>query len=105
MGLTVYWTQFAEDKLDDIFEYYKFKAGIKVAQTLINGIVDISFTLEFNAYGGQQEELLSKRIEDFKYLVFKNYKIIYWIDERKQVVYVSNIFDTRQNPLKLILEK
>lgn len=32
MGLTVYWTQFAEDKLDDIFEYYKFKAGIKVAQ-------------------------------------------------------------------------
>ena len=105
MGLTVYWTQFAENKLDDIFEYYKFKAGIKVAQTLINGIVDISFTLEFNAYGGQQEELLSKRIEDFKYLVFKNYKIIYWIDERKQVVYVSNIFDTRQNPLKLILEK
>lgn len=105
MGLTVYWTQFAENKLDDIFEYYKFKAGIKVAQTLVNGIIDISFTLEFNAYGGQKEELLSKRIEDFRYLVFKNYKIIYWIDERKQIVYVSNLFDTRQNPLKLTLEK
>ena len=54
MGLTVYWTQFAEDKLNDIFEYCKFKAGIKVAQTLVNGIIDVSLTLEFNAYGGQK---------------------------------------------------
>lgn len=105
MGLTVYWTQLAEDKLDDIFEYYKFKAGIKVAQTLVNEIIDVSFTLEFNAYGGQKEELLSERVQDFRYLVFKNYKIIYWIDGDKQIVFVSNIFDTRQNPQKLILEK
>ena len=32
MELTVYWTQIAEDKLNDIFEYYKFNAGIRVAQ-------------------------------------------------------------------------
>ncbi|WP_456313209.1 type II toxin-antitoxin system RelE/ParE family toxin [Pseudomonas shirazensis] len=105
MGLTVYWTQFAEDKLNDIFEYCKFKAGIKVAQTLVNGIIDVSLTLEFNAYGGQKEELLSEKIEDFRYSIFINYKIIYWIDEHRQIVYVSNIFDTRQNPQKLILGK
>lgn len=105
MGLTVYWTQFAENKLEDIFEYYKFKAGIRVAQTLVNGIIDISFSLEINAYGGQKEELLSERTEDFRYLVFKNYKIIYWIDEVKRIVFISNIFDTRQNPQKLSLGK
>lgn len=105
MGLTVYWTQFAEDKLNDIFEYYKFKAGTKVAQTLVNGIINVSLTLEFNAYGGQKEELLSEKMEDFRYSIFKNYKIIYWIDEHRQIVYVSNIFDTRQNPQKLILGK
>lgn len=32
MELTVYWTVFAEDKLNDIFEYYKFTAGIRIAQ-------------------------------------------------------------------------
>jgi plasmid stabilization system protein ParE len=105
MGLTVYWTQLAQDKLEDIFEYYKFKAGIKVAQTLVNGIIDSSLSLEINAYSGQKEVLLSTRAEDFRYLVFKNYKIIYWIDEARQLVYVSNIFDTRQNPQKLALGK
>ncbi|MCD0465557.1 type II toxin-antitoxin system RelE/ParE family toxin [Flavobacterium sp. ENC] len=101
MGLTVYWTQFAENKLEDIFEYYKFKAGIRVSQDLVNGIIDSSLSLEINPYGGQKEALLSERIEDFRYIVFKNYKIIYWIDEIKQIVFVSTIFDTRQNPQKL----
>ncbi|MCR4032349.1 MULTISPECIES: type II toxin-antitoxin system RelE/ParE family toxin [Flavobacterium] len=105
MGLTVYWTQFAEDKFTDIFEYYKYKAGIKVAKALINGLVDSSLSLEYNAYGGQKEELLSERIQDFRYLIFKNYKIIYWIDEYKNVVYVTNVFDTRQNPIKIKLDK
>jgi len=31
MALTVLWTQFAQDKLQDIFEYYKLKANFKVA--------------------------------------------------------------------------
>ncbi|TCN58605.1 type II toxin-antitoxin system RelE/ParE family toxin [Flavobacterium circumlabens] len=88
-------------KLEDIFEYYKFKAGIRFSQTLVKGIIDSSLSLEINAYGGQKEELLSERIEDFRYLVFKNYQIIYWIDEARKIVVVSNIFDTRQNPQKL----
>lgn len=105
MGLTVYWTRLAEDKINDIFEYYKFKGGIAVAQNLVNGIIDVSLSLEFNAYGGQKEELLSNKNEDFRYSIFKNYKIIYWIDEHRQIVYVSNIFDTRQNSQKLSLGK
>jgi plasmid stabilization system protein ParE len=105
MRLTVYWTQLAQDKLDDIFEYYKFKAGITVGYTLVNGIIDMSLSLENSAYAGQKEKLLSDRVEDFRYLVFKNYKIVYWIDEVKQVIYISNIFDTRQNPHKLTLGK
>src|ERR1700754_2098644 len=102
MGLTIYWTQLAQDKLDDIFEYYKYKAGIRVAKTLVNGIIDSSISLEINAYGGQKEELLSERLQDFRYLIFKNYKIIYWIDEDKQIVYVSNIL-TQDNILKNLL--
>ena len=40
MELEVYWTQFAQDKLDEIFDYYEIKASNKVARNLITGIID-----------------------------------------------------------------
>jgi len=39
--LTVFWTQFAKDKLDDIFEYYRPKASVKVARELVISIIDL----------------------------------------------------------------
>jgi plasmid stabilization system protein ParE len=101
MELTVYWTQTAEDKLNDIFEYYKFNAGVRIAKKLINGIIDTSLELDKNAYGGQKEILLENRIQGFRYTVFKNYKILYWIDETNKIIFISNIFDSRQNPNKI----
>ncbi len=101
MELTVYWTQIAEDKLNDIFEYYKFNAGIRVARKLINGIIDTSLELDKNAYGGQKEILLENRIQGFRYTVFKSFKILYWIDETNKIIFISNVFDSRQNPQKI----
>jgi plasmid stabilization system protein ParE len=46
MDLEVCWTQFAENKLTDIFDYYKEKAGIRVAQKLVTEIVKESLLLE-----------------------------------------------------------
>lgn len=99
--MTVFWTQFAEDKLEDIFVYHKFKAGSRTAKSLVNGIIDTTLSLEHSPYIGQIEELLLERIEGFRYLISKNYKIIYWIDRIHNKVFISNIFDTRQNPDKV----
>ena len=71
MELEVYWTQFAEDKLTDIFEYYHFNAGVKVAQNLVNGIIDESLKLRTNPFIGQKEDLLLNRVQEYRYLVFK----------------------------------
>jgi plasmid stabilization system protein ParE len=101
MELEVYWTQFAEDKLTDIFEYYNFNAGVKVAQKLVNGIIDESLKLSKNPFIGQKEDFLIDRIQEYRYLVFKNYKIIYWVDEINKMILVSHVFDTRQNPIKI----
>ncbi len=101
MELEVYWTQFAEDKLTDIFEYYNFNAGFVVASKLVNGIIDESIKLGKNPFIGQKEELLNDRVQEYRYLVFKNYKIIYWVDEINKKILVSHVFDTRQNPVKL----
>ena len=101
MDLTVYWTRFAENKLDDIFDYYETKASIIVAQKLVTGIVDRTIGLNKNPYIGQKEELLSDRPKNFRYLVFKSYKIIYWINKNKNRIDIVNVFDTRQNPVKI----
>lgn len=101
MELTVYWTQLAEDKLYDIFEYYKLKVGLNVAQKIVNGIVDASIKLGKSPYIGQQEELLLTRVQEFRYLVYKRYKIIYWVNEQNNRVEIANVFDSRQNPIKI----
>lgn len=101
MELAVYWTQFAEDKLEDVFSYYIEKASEKIALNLVNGIIDKSLELEKNPLIGQKEMLLSDRIQEFRYLVYKNYKIIYWVNEANQRVEIVNLFDCRQNPLKI----
>jgi len=101
MALIVYWTQIAEDKLDDIFYYYKLKASLKVAQNLINGIVDTTIDLNKNPQIGQREILLKDRFQEFRYLIYKNYKIIYWINENKNRIEIVNVFDCRQNPITI----
>ena len=97
----VYWLHFAEDKLDDIYTYYLLKAGKRTAQKIIIGIVDATIGLEKQPEKGQIETNLSKREEEFRYLIYKNYKIVYWINVHFGRIEIANIFDTRQDPEKL----
>ena len=101
MALKVYWTQFAEDKLEDIFSYYSEKASIRVALNLIDGIIERSMELEKSPLVGQIELLLADRMQEFRYLVFKNYKLLYWVNQDKNRIEIVNVFDCRQNPEKL----
>lgn len=101
MALEVYWTQFAEDKLQDIFNYYKFKAGISVAEKITYTIVDETARLGTNPEIGTKEVLLSDRVQEFRYLITGNYKILYYINAKAKRVVIANVFDTRQNPTKM----
>ena len=99
--MKVYWTDFAKNELKQIFNYYKFKASLKVAKSLIEGIINIADTLIFQVKIGPKEELLLEREEEFRYLVYKNYKIIYFYNKDKNRVEITDVFDTRQDPVKL----
>jgi plasmid stabilization system protein ParE len=77
------------------------KANAIVAQNLIIGIIDTSIRLSKNPKIGQIEDLLVNRPQKFRYLIYKNYKIIYWVDYNKNRIEVVNVFDTRQNPVKM----
>ncbi len=101
MELEVYWAQFAEDKLDDIYNYYKLKAGKRTAQKLVNGIIETTIDLDKQPKIGQVEFRLADRKQEFRYLVFKNYKIVYWINMDFKRIEIANIFDCRQDPEKI----
>jgi hypothetical protein len=55
-----------------------------------------------NPLMGQKEILLEGRVQEFRYLVYKNYKIIYWVNTLKQRIEIINLFDCRQNPQIMI---
>lgn len=101
MELEIFWSQFAEEKLEDIFHYYKVKAGAKIAKKIVNEIVDKTIDLKEHPKKGQVEELLFDRVQEFRYLVSSNYKIIYYINLNTNRIVIANVFDTRQNPEKL----
>jgi plasmid stabilization system protein ParE len=101
MELKVFWLQFAEDKLDDIYSYYRTKAGKKTAKKIVNGITDATIVLAKQPGIGQVETSLAHRKIEYRYLVYTNYKIIYWMNLLSKRVEIANIFDTRQDPSKI----
>lgn len=103
MELEVFWSKFATHKLEDIFDYYKNKTSLKVARNIINGVIDQTINLEKNPRIGQVEEILKDDNREFRYLVYTNYKIVYYINLKTNQIIVANVFDTRQNPKKLKL--
>ena len=100
MELRVFWTDTARFHLEDIYNYYKLKASVKVAKKLVKGLIDCTIQLENNPKSGAKEPLLSHRKNEYRYLVEGNYKIIYWIDG--SYIIIAAVFDCRQNPTKMI---
>ncbi len=100
MGLKIVWTDLAIENLQNIFKYYKDEVNKETAQKIVIAIVDKTIYLETNPEIGQREELLKTRTKEFRYLVEGNYKVIYWMEGK--VIFVATVFDTRQNPKKLL---
>lgn len=101
MELKVFWTDFAKAELKSIFEYYNERVSYTIAKNLTIGIVEETLKLQKQPFIGQIEDLLIHRSEEFRYLVYKNYKIIYHINTLKNQVEINDVFDTRQNPVKI----
>ncbi|MCV2483383.1 type II toxin-antitoxin system RelE/ParE family toxin [Flavobacterium sp. SH_e] len=101
MKLKIVWSQFAENEIAKIYDYYLQKAGIRVAKKIIQEIISEPNKLISNNLSTQIEELLLDREREYHYLVCKNYKIIYSINKENKQIQIADVFDTRQNPVKL----
>ena len=101
MELKVEWTHFAKGELKRIFFYYKLEVNITIAKKIISGIVDSTLKLKTQPSIGQVEELLKNDTREFRYLVYQNFKIIYLVALEDNSITIYDVFDTRQNPVKM----
>ncbi|WP_140939156.1 type II toxin-antitoxin system RelE/ParE family toxin [Sphingobacterium lumbrici] len=101
MGLKVYWTDFAKNELKNIFNYHKEKVSLKIARQITTQIAESAKNLSNFPEIGVHEELLQERPQNFRYIVSTNYKIIYWVNGKKNRVEIVDVFDARQNPIKI----
>ena len=69
----------------------------------MNGIVNQTIGLNKTPRIGQVEEIIKDDEREFRYLVYTNYKVVYYINLKTNQIIIANVFDTRQNPKKLEL--
>lgn len=101
--MKIIWTDFAIENLKSIFEYYSTKANRKVAHKIRKQILDSTKQLIQNPESGQIELYLEKLNKQHRYILSSNYKIIYRIIDHEYIL-INDIFDARQNPIKMIDE-
>lgn len=106
MKYKIIWSEFAEQQIDEIFDYYKQKTkSYNIAVNIVRNILLTPDILIENPKIGQKEISLENRKIEYHYLVESNYKIIYSIDEKNKLVKIADVFDTRQNPDKIDRKK
>jgi len=72
--------------------------SLKLANKIVNSIFsNISILKTQNI--GVKEQLLIHLEQNHRFIIDGNYKIIYFIKDN--TVYITHVFDTRQNPAKL----
>lgn len=105
MKYTIIWSAFSEKQIDNIFEYYRENVSPEVAKSIVKTIILAPAKLIDHPKMGAKETLLENRRFEYHYIVKANYKIIYSVDEKNHQIKISDIFDTRQNPVKIEREK
>ncbi|WP_243456807.1 type II toxin-antitoxin system RelE/ParE family toxin [Polaribacter batillariae] len=80
---------------------YEKEVNTRVGTKIVIGIIKELEKLIKASFIGQEEKSLKDRKIKYRYLVFKNYKVIYSVDEENRFIKISDVFDTRQNPPKM----
>lgn len=99
MEIKVLWSDLALSQLEGIFDYYKTAASPIIARKLVRSLLELTLRLEKKPLLGVKEPLLTDRPFEYRFLVHKNYKIIYRFNQ--PFIRVIAVFDTRQNPEKI----
>ena len=101
MAWKIIWSSFAEQQIAEIHEYYIREVSVRVAKKIATGIIKSPNSLLKNPELGPLELSLSQLQTEYRYIVYKSYKISYSINWSENQIKVADVFDTRQGPKKL----
>lgn len=93
--------QYYWNLLSHLYESHSVGSANKKSDDIIN----LAMSLKNNPERGRLEEDLARYDKEFRALIYhvtkrNTVKIIYFIDEAKRTVYVTDFFPTRQDPNK-----
>lgn len=71
-----------------------------IAKKIKSKITSSIKSLKQNKVEWQEDEFLDYLNKNHKRLICGNYKIIYYYNQNENIVYVMDVFDSRQDPLK-----
>ena len=92
-------TATARKRFREIYDYFKSIGASKKGRKIRAQVNKKILLLSDNPLLGQEEENLAVLEQGHRYLVEGHYKIIYRIVD--DVIYITDIFDTRQDPDKM----
>jgi plasmid stabilization system protein ParE len=93
----IFWTEPALDELLDIYQFLLDNAGISIAKSIIDDILNTD-QIEAFPESGTIEANLKKTGKEYRYILrgHKRYKIIYRIEGN--IIYITDVFDCRKDP-------
>ena len=104
--MKIKWSKQAKIVLDEVIQYGELTFGTKATTKLILRIEQCCSLLAIYPRMGNIEPLLCDLDKEYRsWVVHKHYKIIYVIYEAQDEIYIVDLWDTRQEPDKLILFK
>jgi len=98
--------RFHESVLPYIYENFIFERAIEVAENILR----TAETLDNKPGRGRNEKYLEEAKQEFKFILHKEtrhfeLKIIYYINEDEETVYITDFFPTKMDPQRISKKK
>lgn len=92
----------ARTEIENVIKYSKETFGESAATKFYTQLQQCFSRLLAHPFLGPTEPLLAKRKLQYRaLLVFKHFKLIYYVDEKQNIIHVVDLWDTRREPKRL----
>ncbi len=92
-------TRFGLEQIKSIYSYYNHNVSTKIARQIKARIISCIKTLKEIEVEREADEFLVYLNKNHRRLICGNYKIVNYYNFQQKVIYVTDIFDSRQDPI------
>ena len=103
---TIEWTPDGVDSLNEILEYYKYRAGENIAGSIYDKIIkEIELLKSEKIKTRKTRELTDIGIHEVYELTVKPWKVYYKISNDNKAIYILFVLDSRRNLEEILMAK